>query len=94
MAVKLRGVQCTSGGDDANNIKLAENDLFNGGCLTMSGETACWIYLDYLVDPQKAEDILLGHCKESQATMVFLFLSAVVLLGSGLTLFLRKRKGY
>ena len=81
---------CKDDGIQSNAEKLAWNDLFNGGCT----EDDCWVYWQYARNPTKARDIVLGHCRESQATMVFMFLTAALLLVSGLLAFMRKRKGY
>jgi MprA protease rhombosortase-interaction domain-containing protein len=50
-----------------------------------------WQYQD---NEQKASDIILGHCREGQAAMVFMFMAAVLLLASGLMGFLKRRKGF
>jgi LPXTG-motif cell wall-anchored protein len=52
------------------------------------------VFVEYFDNESKAEDVVLGHCRESQATMVFMFLAAALFVTSGLVLFLRKRKGY
>lgn len=92
MAVKLNGVKCSADEEDANNaLKLVGNNIFTGG--VRNGHT--WFEYDagYRGD-KKAVNTILGHCKEAQADTVFMFLTAIVLLVSGVMLFLRARKGY
>lgn len=84
-------MSCKSSYDVANNVKLGRNDWFNGGCRS---KNTCWVFVEYFDNESKAEDVVLGHCRESQATMVFMFLAAALFVTTGLMLFLRKRKGY
>ncbi|KAI8938023.1 hypothetical protein NX059_005697 [Plenodomus lindquistii] len=90
MAVKLDGVKCENKGSVDNGIKIVENELFNGG--TRNGVT--WVEYQYQENEKKYVDVVLGHCREVQADTVFMFLTAVVFLVSGVLLFLRARKGY
>jgi hypothetical protein len=88
-------VTCKDNEDASNGIKLATNELFNGGCLKAKKNTFnCWVYWKYGENPSKAVATVLGHCRETQATMVFVFMTAALLITSGLLMFLRKRKGY
>lgn len=91
MAIKLNGVKCEVNGSDDNSEKIVWNDMFNGGCRK---DDICWLYYQYQDNPQKAVDIVVGHCREAQADTVFMFLTAVLLLVSGVFLFLKARKGY
>jgi hypothetical protein len=95
LALKLKGVTCkvwTS--ERSNDEKLINNDLFNGGCQKFGKETFCWVGSQYQSNVNKMVAIILGHCRESQAVMVFMFLAAVLLIASGLMAFLKRRKGY
>lgn len=90
MALKLNGVKCTIDlNDDSNLVKLA-NDMFTGGVR----DGVAWIAWKYQGDVEKTKNALLGHCREAQADTVFMFLTAVVLLVSGVMLFLKAKKGY
>jgi LPXTG-motif cell wall-anchored protein len=62
--------------------------------MKFKGVSSCWVYSTYATNPKKLVDVMLGHCRESQATMVFMFLAAALLIASGLMMFLRRRKGY
>lgn len=62
----------------------------NGG----TRDKVTWVEYQHQKNVKKAEDVILSHCREAQADTVFLFLTAVVLLVSGVLLFLRARKGY
>jgi hypothetical protein len=94
LAIKLKDVTCKDFLDKTNSTKLATNELFNGGCLKVGKNTACWVFSQYIDNMDKAVAVVLGHCRETQATMVFMFLAAALLIASGLMMFLRKRKGY
>jgi hypothetical protein len=74
-------------------VKLARNDLFNGGVRMIEGEEWPWVAAEYSDDPNKLADVIIGHCMESQAAMVFMFLAAAVLVVSALVGFVRARKG-
>ncbi|KAF2032180.1 hypothetical protein EK21DRAFT_61429 [Setomelanomma holmii] len=94
LAIKLKGVKCSDTDDLSNAFKLAENDLFNGGWMKIKGKMYAWVASQYGDNGNKIRDVILGHCRESQAAMVFMFLAAALLIVSGLLAFLRKRKGY
>lgn len=101
LVVKVKDVKCKWGSvdDSDNRWKLANNDLFNGGGGAICGQFEDGDYGCYLPgqteqDGSKLVDIVTGHCRESSAAMVFMFLTAALFLASGLMLFLRKRKGY
>ncbi|KAF1841598.1 uncharacterized protein K460DRAFT_292460 [Cucurbitaria berberidis CBS 394.84] len=83
MAVKLNGVQCKVEGSDDNSLKMIENNMLNGGCLSKS---ICYWY----TEPLK----ILSLCKVSQADTVFMFLTVFLLAVSAVFTFLRMRKGY
>jgi hypothetical protein len=94
-AVKLKGVSCKwDAFDSDNNLKLAANELFNGGIWHFDGEDYVWVGQQYENDPEKLLDVVVGHCRESQADLVFMFMTAVLLIITALMLFLKKRKGY
>lgn len=93
-AIKLKGVSCKITYDDSNNSKLAYNDWFNGGSMKVGKETYYWVTDKYYPNQKKIENSILGHCRESQADMVFMFLTGAVFLVTALLLFLRRRKGY
>jgi hypothetical protein len=80
--------------DPNNGEKIVNSDLMNGGCQNINKKTACWVAFQYQSNIDKVVATLLGHCRESQAVMVFMFLAAVLLIASGLLAFLKKRKGY
>jgi hypothetical protein len=84
-------VTCKSSNDEVNGSKILYSDLMNGGCLDSKDWTTCWVPLN---EGKKAEGIILGHCRESQAAMVFMFMATVLLLVGALMGFLRRRKGY
>jgi hypothetical protein len=86
-------VTCNAKEDVSNGLKLAENDFFNGGCIKLGKEWACWVASQDW-SSKKIVDSILGHCRESQADMVFMFLTAGLFIGTALMAFLRKRKGY
>jgi hypothetical protein len=76
-----------------NAVKLATNEFFNGGCVKLGKNEACWVASQDWSE-KKVEDSILGHCRESQADMVFMFLTAGLFIATALMAFLRKRKGY
>lgn len=90
LAVKLDGVKCEINDSARNAVALVENELLNGG----TRDKVTWVEYQHQKNVKKAEDVILSHCREAQADTVFLFLTAVVLLVSGVLLFLRARKGY
>lgn len=94
MVIKLKGVTCKADGSTGNSSKLRDNDLFNGGCANSKDPLTCWVLNQYIQNENKYEDVILGHCRESQAAMVFMFMATVLLLLSALMGFLRRRKGY
>lgn len=95
LAIKLKGVTCRWNGiGNSNDQKLLSNDLFNGGCMKFESGTGCFNEFKYSKNLGKLPGVLEGHCRESQATMVFMFMTAVLLLASGLMGFLKRRKGY
>ena len=81
-------------GDPENILKLGYNEFFNGGWRKIRGTWFPWISSEYQNDADKGKDVLLGHCRESQANLVFMFMVAVVCVTTALMLFLKKRKGY
>jgi hypothetical protein len=89
-------VSCKWDESNVDNIyKLGYNELFNGGDMKFpDGEWVPWVFWQYQNNDNKAKDVLLGHCRESQADLVFMFMVAVVCIGTALMLFLKKRKGY
>jgi hypothetical protein len=89
-------VSCKWDESNPDNIfKLGYNELFNGGdAQDENGEWIPWVAAKYYNNEKKLKDVLLGHCRESQADMVFMFMVAVVCIGTALMLFLKKRKGY
>jgi hypothetical protein len=56
--------------------------------------TAYWVTYKYGDDTKKIENSISGHCRESQADLVFMFLVAALMIATALMLFLKKRKGY
>jgi len=89
--------------DNKNAEKLAYNDILNGGCMkSRSDKLTCYNWYmnsdkaepEYTVIDSKLGPVLEGHCRESRADMVFMFMVAVLLLATALMLFLRRRKGY
>lgn len=95
LAIKLKGTDCkVSDSDVAEGTGILLNDLFNGGCKKFGKDTACWVLREYDLNEKKIEDVLLGHCRESRAAMVFMFMATALLLASALMGFLRRRKGY
>ena len=105
LAVKLKGVSCNYDTfSNPNSSKLAYNDLFNGGCTkSKNDKTTCWNWWmtadekdadTYQINDGRLGPVLEGHCRESRADMVFMFMVAVLLLATALMLFLRRRKGY
>lgn len=90
LAVKINGVKCESDDSVGNSLRLVHNELFNGGVRN----DITWVGYQYQKNQKKAVDVILGHCREAQADTVFMFLTAVLLLVSGVLLFLRARKGY
>jgi hypothetical protein len=66
----------------------------NGGCQKIGKTVYCWVRSQYSENLDKLVATLLGHCRESQAVMVFMFLAAALLIASGLMAFLKRRKGY
>lgn len=94
----MRGVTCKikdsyDFGDIENGFKIALNELFNGGCKKIQKVTNCWVQSQPW-DNSKMRSTVEGHCRESSADMVFMFLAAALLLVTAGLAFLRKRKGY
>ncbi|KAF2823473.1 hypothetical protein CC86DRAFT_469264 [Ophiobolus disseminans] len=100
LAIKLKGVSCKwdpTGQNRSNNSNLAYNDLFSGGCEGKGDATLCanWFHdMSRNIIQSNVQGLLEGHCRESRAAMVFMFMAAVLLLASGLMGFLKRRKGY
>jgi hypothetical protein len=95
LAVKTKGVKCSITTDDEGNLyKLVYNELFNGGRMNVKGGAVYWIQYAYGDDTKKIENVITGHCRESQADLVFMFLVAALMIATALMLFLKKRKGY
>jgi len=94
----MRGVSCSLKDDLKyleNNAKISTNELFNGGCKKFSDGTGCWVFSqEWSQNVSKVAGSLEGHCRESSADMVFMFLAAALLLVTAGLAFLRKRKGY
>lgn len=76
-----------------NGDKVISNDLFNGGCADSENLLTCWVYNAY-DNENKRRDALLGHCRETRAAMVFMFMVIALFLASALMGFLRRRRGY
>jgi hypothetical protein len=94
-AIKLKGVTCKISGSFDNDAKLALNDFFNGGCQKYKGKSYCWGLTEASgYSENKARNVVLGHCRESQADMVFMFLTAALFLVTAGMAFLKRRKGY
>ena len=74
-----------------NASKLVANPMFNGGCRATD---SCWAGYQYHDNPQKMVSAMVGHCRETQANTVFMFLTVGVLMGSAVLGFARARKGY
>ncbi|KAF2691648.1 hypothetical protein K458DRAFT_285832, partial [Lentithecium fluviatile CBS 122367] len=75
-----------------NQLKLYDNDLFNGGChrikTTDGGDvTVC------SNDGGRAK-YLNSRCKETQADSVFMFFTVAILLARATMTYLRMKKGY
>jgi hypothetical protein len=88
-------VTCKIDASVDNNYKLAFNDFFNGGCQKYKGKSVCWGTTEASgMSEKKAANVLLGHCRESQADMVFMFLTAALFLVTAGMAFLKRRKGY
>jgi LPXTG-motif cell wall-anchored protein len=93
MAIKLDGVTCKNNDSVSNLLKLAGNEFFNGGCAKFEGKKLCYLETrDWA--RKKIVNTLLGHCRESSADMVFMFLAAALLLATAGLSFLKRRKGY
>jgi hypothetical protein len=95
MAIKLKGVSCKWDLFDEDNMnKLGYNEFFNGGTMKIKGEWYAWVTSAYGQDEGKIKNVVLGHCREAQADLVFMFMVGVVCIATALMLFLKKRKGY
>ncbi|KAH3948971.1 hypothetical protein HBI70_124660 [Parastagonospora nodorum] len=97
LAIKMRGVTCNIKDNDfddiENGFKAVYNELFNGGCMKFQKVTSCWV-MSQPWSASKMENAIEGHCRESSADMVFMFLVAALFLVTAGLAFLRKRKGY
>jgi hypothetical protein len=82
LAVKLKGVSCSSG-SDRNIIDMSDNELLNGGCAQAKNIRICGYA------GEESKDKLLSRCKMNQADSVFMFLSIVVIIAAAVISFLR-----
>ncbi|KAF9699043.1 hypothetical protein EKO04_002915 [Ascochyta lentis] len=97
MATKLKGASCSNikfydfDDDEAEKLqKLTWNDVVCGGVRKSKGEAGpdCYYY------KLNSLDVLSSRCKMSQADSVFMFLTAIVVVGAAVIGFLRLKKGY
>jgi hypothetical protein len=92
LVVKTKGIDCSMSDEDVGNIfDLAYNELFNGGCYDKN-HGLCWIYSQSW-SQKKIKQTLEGHCKETKADMVFMFLTGGLFLATALLLLLKQRRG-
>ncbi|KAH7406150.1 marvel domain-containing protein [Phaeosphaeria sp. MPI-PUGE-AT-0046c] len=92
LVIKLKGVNCKLNMDNLSNAAdLALNELFNGGCHDAKSGM-CWINVQPWSDNKMIKS-LEGHCRESKADMVFMFITGGLFLVTALLIFLKQRRG-